>query len=62
MEATAHSDAGGPHLPKSQYAEPGERVVNGQRMMQATSDIFTRLDQRVLKRTGTCYWRQASAT
>ena len=28
------------HLPKSQYRQPGERVVQGQRMMQAASDIF----------------------
>ena len=28
------------HLPKSRYDEPGERVVQGQRMMQAASDIF----------------------
>ena len=28
------------HLPKSRYAQPGERVVQGQRMMQAASDIF----------------------
>src|SRR4029077_11094704 len=28
------------HLPKSQYKQPGERVVRGQRMMQAASDIF----------------------
>ena len=28
------------HLPKSRYAEHGERVVQGQRMMQAASDIF----------------------
>jgi len=28
------------HLPKSRYREPGERVVQGQRMMQAASDIF----------------------
>ena len=28
------------HLPKSRFAEPGERVVQGQRMMQAASDIF----------------------
>jgi hypothetical protein len=28
------------HLPKSQYAQHGERVVHGQRMMQATSDIY----------------------
>ena len=28
------------HLPKSRYEQPGERVVQGQRMMQAASDIF----------------------
>ena len=28
------------HLPKSRYRQPGERVVHGQRMMQASSDIF----------------------
>lgn len=28
------------HLPKSRYRQPGERVVQGQRMMQAASDIF----------------------
>jgi uncharacterized protein (DUF2252 family) len=28
------------HLPKSRYKQPGERVVNGQRMMQSASDIF----------------------
>ena len=28
------------YLPKSEYANPGQRVVEGQRMMQATSDIF----------------------
>ena len=28
------------HLPKSVYKQPGERVVQGQRMMQAASDIF----------------------
>ena len=27
-------------LPKSQFKNPGERVVQGQRMMQAASDIF----------------------
>ena len=27
-------------LPKSRYAQAGERVVQGQRLMQATSDIF----------------------
>jgi len=28
------------HLPKSRFAQPGERVVQGQRLMQAVSDIF----------------------
>ena len=28
------------HLPKSRYRQSGQRVVQGQRMMQATSDIF----------------------
>ena len=28
------------HLPKSRYRQPGERVVQGQRIMQAASDIF----------------------
>ena len=28
------------HLPKSRFRQPGARVVQGQRMMQAASDIF----------------------
>ena len=45
------------HLPKSRYRHPGERVVQGQRMMQAASDIFLgwtkgHLADRYL------YWRQ----
>ena len=28
------------HLPPSRYPEPGERVVQGQRLMQSSSDIF----------------------
>jgi hypothetical protein len=28
------------HLPRSRYHNPGERVVRGQRMLQAASDIF----------------------
>ena len=28
------------HLPASRYANPGERVVQGQRLMQPASDIF----------------------
>jgi uncharacterized protein (DUF2252 family) len=37
-EATASVLEG--HLPKSRYKQHGERVVQGQRMMQAASDIF----------------------
>jgi hypothetical protein len=45
------------HLPKSRYRQAGERVVQGQRMMQAASDIFLGWtkgvnDNRFL------YWRQ----
>ena len=29
-----------PYLGRSQYAQPGQRVVTGQRLMQATNDIF----------------------
>jgi uncharacterized protein (DUF2252 family) len=45
------------HLPRSKFWQPGERVVQGQRMMQAASDIFLgwtkgAQDNRYL------YWRQ----
>jgi uncharacterized protein (DUF2252 family) len=45
------------HLPKSKFKQPGERVVQGQRMMQAASDIYLGWtkgvqDDRFL------YWRQ----
>jgi uncharacterized protein (DUF2252 family) len=45
------------HLPKSRFKQPGERVVQGQRMMQSTSDIYLGWttgyeDSRYL------YWRQ----
>jgi uncharacterized protein (DUF2252 family) len=45
------------HLPKSRFKQPGERVVHGQRMMQAASDIYLGWtkggeDNRYL------YWRQ----
>ena len=45
------------HLPKSRYKQPGERVVRGQRMMQAASDIFlgwTKGEQE----NRYLYWRQ----
>ena len=45
------------HLPKSRYEQPGERVVQGQRMMQAASDIFLGWTRGVdVKRH--FYWRQ----
>ena len=45
------------HLPKSRYRQPGERVVQGQRMMQAASDIFLGWTKGV--ETGRfLYWRQ----
>ncbi len=45
------------HLPKSRYQEAGERVVQGQRMMQAASDIFLGWTRGVdVKRH--YYWRQ----
>ena len=45
------------HLPKSRYKQPGERVVNGQRLMQAASDIYlgwTKGEQQ----NRYLYWRQ----
>src|SRR3954454_22176056 len=45
------------HLPKSRYAQAGERVVQGQRMMQAASDIF--LGWTAGTQAGRhLYWRQ----
>ena len=45
------------HLPKSRYRQPGERVVQGQRMLQAASDIF--LGWTKGAETGRyLYWRQ----
>ena len=45
------------HLPRSRYRQPGQRVVHGQRLMQAASDIFlgwtTGADV-----TRSYYWRQ----
>src|SRR3954454_16739542 len=45
------------YLPKSRYKQPGERVVQGQRMMQAASDIF--LGWTAGAQAGRhLYWRQ----
>jgi len=45
------------HLPKSRYRNPGERVVQGQRMMQAASDIFLGWTKGV-EENRYLYWRQ----
>jgi uncharacterized protein (DUF2252 family) len=45
------------HLPKSRYRLHGARVVQGQRMMQATSDIFLGWT-RGLDENRHYYWRQ----
>jgi uncharacterized protein (DUF2252 family) len=45
------------HLRKSRYKQPGERVVRGQRMMQAASDIFLGWT-RGADATRYFYWRQ----
>src|SRR5215218_62181 len=45
------------HLPKSRYRHPGQRVVEGQRMMQATSDIFLGWTTGV-DTSRRYYWRQ----
>jgi uncharacterized protein (DUF2252 family) len=45
------------HLPKSRYKQPGERVVQGQRMMQAASDIYLGWTKGV-DASRYFYWRQ----
>ena len=45
------------HLPKSKFSQPGERVVRGQRMMQAASDIFLGWTKGV-QDNRYLYWRQ----
>ena len=45
------------HLPKSRYRHPGERVVQGQRLMQAASDIFLGWT-RGHEANRYLYWRQ----
>ena len=45
------------HLPKSRYRQHGQRVVDGQRMMQAASDIFLGWTKG-LDVTRHFYWRQ----
>ena len=45
------------HLPKSRYHQHGERVVQGQRLMQATSDIFLGWTKGI-EENRYLYWRQ----
>jgi uncharacterized protein (DUF2252 family) len=45
------------HLPKSKYRNPGERVVQGQRLMQAASDIYLGWSKGV-QDDRYFYWRQ----
>ena len=45
------------HLPKSRYKQHGERVVYGQRMMQAASDIYLGWTKG-LDDNRHFYWRQ----
>ena len=45
------------HLPKSRFHNPGERVVQGQRMMQASSDIYLGWTKGV-QANRYLYWRQ----
>ena len=45
------------HLPKSRYKQHGERVVQGQRMMQASSDIYLGWTKGV-EANRWLYWRQ----
>ncbi len=45
------------HLPKSRFTQPGERVVQGQRIMQAVSDIFLGWTKGA-EQNRYYYWRQ----
>jgi uncharacterized protein (DUF2252 family) len=45
------------HLPKSRFTQPGERVVQGQRVMQAASDIYLGWTKGV-EENRHLYWRQ----
>ena len=46
------------HLPESRYATAGQRVVEGQRLMQAASDIFLGWTGGVFEANRYYYWRQ----
>jgi uncharacterized protein (DUF2252 family) len=55
-EATASVLEG--HLPKSRYRQHGERVVDGQRMLQAASDIYLGWARGRVDTSRHYYWRQ----
>jgi uncharacterized protein (DUF2252 family) len=55
-EATASVLEG--HLPKSRYKQHGERVVYGQRMLQAASDIYLGWARGQVDSNRHYYWRQ----
>jgi hypothetical protein len=46
------------HLPKSRYNTPGRRVVEGQRLLQAASDIFLGWTRGAVQANRHYYWRQ----
>ena len=46
------------HLPASRYRQHGQRVVAGQRLMQAASDIYLGWTKAKLPDTHHVYWRQ----
>jgi uncharacterized protein (DUF2252 family) len=46
------------HLPASRYRHHGQRVVSGQRMMQAASDIYLGWTQAKIPDIRHFYWRQ----
>jgi uncharacterized protein (DUF2252 family) len=45
------------HLPESRFRQPGERVVQGQRLMQAASDIYLGWTKGI-EANRYLYWRQ----
>jgi uncharacterized protein (DUF2252 family) len=55
-EATASVLEG--HLPASRYRHHGRRVVSGQRMMQAASDVYLGWTEAKIPTTKHFYWRQ----
>jgi uncharacterized protein (DUF2252 family) len=46
------------HLPKSRFAQAGERVVHGQQLMQSASDIFLGWSEGLVNADRQYYWRQ----